>query len=159
MATATVPSVRNVQRRHPFPRLPLFSAMALIAFAVAAIVFGQTTGMGTMIASEGRPVDMTDLVILQPENGGDVIVRRAATGEVLAQYAPGEGGFVSGSVRALARMRLTAQAPAEAPYRLIRWENGSVSLSDTVTGQRIYLNAFGPDNVAAFAQFLGRNGQ
>jgi hypothetical protein len=33
---------------------------------------------------------------------------------------------------------------------MIRWENGSVSLSDTATGERIYLNAFGPDNAAAY---------
>lgn len=163
MNAATVPAIRQPvsrkQARPGFPRLPLYSAFALIAFAVAAIVFGQKTGIGAVRVENGRPLDVIDLVIRQEADGGHVTVHEAGSGRVLADYAPGEGGFVSGSVRGFARMRLTAQAPADAPYRLIRWENGAVSLSDTATGQRVYLNAFGPDNVAAFAQFLGRNGQ
>ena len=66
---------------------------------------------------------------------------------------------VRGSMRALARMRMTAEVGINEPYRVIRWENGSVSLSDTKSGQRIYLNAFGPDQVAAFEKFLGNEGR
>jgi len=157
MNAASVPSIRQGSRP-AFPRLPLYSAFALIAFAVAAIVFGQTTGIGTVMNNDGRPVDMIDLVIVHEEETGVTFVRDAS-GKVLAEYQTGEGGFVSGSVRGLARMRLVAEASTTEPYRLIRWESGAVTLSDTVTGQRIYLNAFGPDNVAAFAQFLGRNSQ
>jgi putative photosynthetic complex assembly protein len=65
---------------------------------------------------------------------------------------------VRGSLRALSRMRLMAETPEGLPYRLIRWENGSVSLSDTATGERIYLNAFGPDNAAAYAELLASRG-
>ena len=57
-------------------------------------------------------------------------------------------------LRAFVRMRQVAKVPLEAPYRLIRWESGQVSLSDTATGERIYLEAFGKDNVAAFAVLL-----
>lgn len=157
MNAASVPSVRQ-GTRSAFPRMPLYSAFALIAFAVGAIVFGQTTGIGTVLNNDGRPLDMIDLVIVHDKETGVTFVRDTS-GKVLAEYQSGEGGFVSGSVRGLARMRLVAEAPTTEPYRLIRWENGAVTLSDTVTGQRIYLNAFGPDNVAAFAQFLGRNSQ
>ena len=81
------------------------------------------------------------------------------SGRVMADFAPGEGGFVRGSLRALARMRMTAQVHINEPYRVIKWSNGSVSLSDTKSGQRIYLNAFGPDQVAAFEKFLGNEGR
>ena len=83
----------------------------------------------------------------------------AATGERIAELQPGEGGFVRGSLRAFDRMRLVAQAPADAPLRIIRWENGAISLSDTATGERVYLNAFGPDNAAAYAAFLENHGE
>jgi putative photosynthetic complex assembly protein len=52
-------------------------------------------------------------------------------------------------------MRQVATVPFDTPYRLIKWEAGAVSLSDTGTGERIYLDAFGPDNVAAFEALLG----
>jgi len=65
---------------------------------------------------------------------------------------------VRGSLRALTRMRLVAEMPESLPYRLIRWENGSVSLSDTATGERLYLNAFGPDIAAAYAEMLASRG-
>jgi putative photosynthetic complex assembly protein len=146
------------QRRASFPRLPLYSAFALVAFAFVTIIFSQKTGIGSMITDPGQPVDMIDLVISQAE--ADLVrVSEANTGNILAEYAPAEGGFVRGSLRALARMRMTADVDVNEPYRVIKWSSGAVSLSDTRTGQRIYLNAFGPDQVAAFENFLGSNGR
>ncbi len=142
----------------PFPRLPLYSAFVLIAFAVVAIIFSQKTGIGTMLTDPGRPLDMIDLTISQTVDDR-VLVTEANSGRVLADFAPGEGGFVRGSLRALARMRMTAEVDINEPYRVIKWSNGSVSLSDTKSGQRIYLNAFGPDQVAAFEKFLGNEGR
>jgi hypothetical protein len=55
-------------------------------------------------------------------------------------------------------MRMTAEVDIDEPYRVIKWSSGAVSLSDTKSGQRIYLNAFGPDQVAAFERFLGKEG-
>lgn len=145
-------------RRPPFPRLPLYGAFALIAFAVVAIIFSQQTGLGSMLTDPGRPLDMVDLTITHAPDDR-VVVAEANSGRVLADFAPGEGGFVRGSMRALARMRMTAEVDINEPYRVIKWENGSVSLSDTKSGQRIYLNAFGPDQVAAFERFLGNDGR
>jgi hypothetical protein len=48
-------------------------------------------------------------------------------------------------------------ADMNAPYRLILWEDGRLSLSDTATGQRYYLNAFGIDNARAFAALFRKS--
>jgi putative photosynthetic complex assembly protein len=160
MTIAIHPRIEKARprRRGSFPRLPLYSAFALVAFAFVTIIFSQLTGIGSMLTDPGRPVDMVDLTIRQGD-GDRVEVSDANSGKILADFAPGEGGFVRGSMRALARMRMTADVDVNEPYRVIKWSSGAVSLSDTRTGQRIYLNAFGPDQVAAFEKFLGSNGR
>ena len=145
-------------RRESFPRLPLYTAFALIGFAVAAIIFGQATGIGTMLTDPGTPIDIVDLNLTQ-EADDRILVAETNSGRTLADFGPDEGGFIRGSMRALARMRMVADAEMDAPYRLIKWSSGALSLSDTATGQRIYLNAFGPDQVAAFERFLDSQGR
>ncbi|GGB33748.1 hypothetical protein GCM10011316_02310 [Roseibium aquae] len=143
------------RRKKPvrFPVLPLYAAFALIGIAVTATVFGTVTGIGTVKDSFGQPVAIRDIIL----TGGvaeTVRVYDARTGNILVEIPAEEGGFVRGSLRALDRIRIQTDVLDNAPYRLIRWENGAVSLSDTASGERIYLNAFGPDNAAAFAKLL-----
>lgn len=140
-----------------FPRLPLALGLGLLAFSIAATAFGMKTGIGTVLNVESRPQAMRDIVIAGAHDT-EITISDARTGEPIITLAPEEGGFVRGSLRALSRMRLMAETPEGLPYRLIRWENGSVSLSDTATGERIYLNAFGPDNAAAYAKLLASRG-
>ena len=138
-----------------FPRLPLYGALALIAFACAATVFGRITDIGTVRVRIGEPVAMRDLVLTRIGDGR-IVVADAGSGATIEEIPEGEGGFVRGSLRGLERLRLVREVPNTVPYRLIRWDSGAVSLSDTGTGERIYLDAFGPDNAAAFARFLNR---
>jgi putative photosynthetic complex assembly protein len=140
-----------------FPRWILLAAAAFLLFATAAVLFGQVTGIGVVREGASRPLAVRDITITRA-SGDQVVVTDAATGAVIAAYPPDQGGFVRGSLRAFERMRDVAAAPKGAAYRLIRWENGRVSLSDTATGQRIYLDAFGRDNAAAFAALLGPQG-
>ncbi|MBO6757552.1 MAG: phosphonoacetaldehyde hydrolase [Roseibium sp.] len=151
-------SFGSLEKRRPkrpvrFPTLPLYAAFALIGIAVSATVFGTVTGIGTVRDSFGAPVAIRDIQLVGGV-GEEVQVIDARTDTVLAVFPVEEGGFVRGSLRALSRIRLQTDVVANAPYRLIRWQNGAVSLSDTVSGERIYLNAFGPDNAAAFAELL-----
>ncbi|THV23793.1 photosynthetic complex assembly protein PuhC [Peteryoungia ipomoeae] len=139
------------------PRGVFFGLVGLLAFTAAAIVFGQTTGLGVVKQQLGAPVAMRDLMIAR-STSDFVVVTDLATGREIASYGPQAGGFVRGSLRAFERMRQVAKVPFDTPYRLIKWEAGAVSLSDIGTGERIYLDAFGPDNVAAFAALLGSQG-
>jgi putative photosynthetic complex assembly protein len=139
------------------PRGLFFGLLGLLAFTAAAIIFGQTTGLGLVKQQLGTPVAMRDLMITR-STSDFVVVTDVATGREIASYGPQAGGFVRGSLRAFERMRQVARVPVDTPYRLIKWEAGAVSLSDIGTGERIYLDAFGRDNVAAFEALLGLQG-
>jgi len=144
---------RRGRRTNPFPVKILIGVALMLVFAISAIIFGQTTGIGVVKYETGAPVAMRDVVITR--NARDVvIVTDARSNERITAYEANAGGFVRGSLRAFERMRMIAGVPADAPYRIIKWETGSVSLSDTGTGERIYLEAFGKDNAAAFAALI-----
>ncbi len=140
-----------------FPRVPLFSAIALVVFAMAAVIFGQVTEIGTVRNKIGKPVAIRD-VVLTVHADERITVTDAITGAAISEIASDKGGFVRGAMNGLNRMRLVADVDKDRPYRIIKWQNGWVSLSDTATGQRLYLNAFGPDNAAAFEKFLHNAG-
>lgn len=140
-----------------FPVAILLSAVGFVAFSAAAILFGQTTGIGLVKQEVGRPLAVRDVTITRA-TGDTVIVTDVATRTVIAAYPEDTGGFVRGSLRAFERMRQIAAVPTDTAYRIIQWDTGRVSLSDTATGERIYLEAFGRDNAAAFAALLGNQG-
>jgi len=146
-------SDRTGRRANPFPVKILIAVALMLGFSVSAIIFGQATGIGVIKYQTGEPVAMRDVVITR-DASDVVIVTDARNNAVIASFETNTGGFVRGSLRAFERMRMIAGVPADAPYRIIKWETGSVSLSDTGTGERIYLEAFGKDNAAAFAALI-----
>ena len=54
----------------------------------------------------------------------------------------------------LAQARLREGLSRAPPFRLTRWDNGTLSLDDVASGRRINLEAFGLGNAAAFARLL-----
>ena len=116
------------KRKTRFPRLPLYAAIAFLTFSIGAVLFGQSTGIGTLKDKTGKPVAIRDIVLKQTAED-KVLVLDANNGQEIASFGPNEGGFVRGSLRPLDRMRFVSKVPAEVPYRLIKWENGALSLS------------------------------
>lgn len=160
MGTALSLGYLDNRKGKPTNRFPvgmIMAAIALLVFSAGAVVFGQTTGIGLVKQQTGQPVAVRD-VIISRGSGDAVIVNDVATGEVIAAYPKDAGGFVRGSLRAFERMRQIAAVPGNAAYRIIQWDTGRVSLSDTATGERLYLEAFGRDNAAAFAALLDHQG-
>ena len=149
---------KTPDRRERFPAVPLYAALGFVAFAFAAVLFGRITDIGTVRVEIGEVVEVRDILLTKEFEANLVKVSDFATGDELAAYAENEGGFVRGAFRGLNRIRTVANVPETQPYRLIRWSSGAVSLSDTGTGERLYLDAYGRDNVAAFAQFLEGQG-
>jgi putative photosynthetic complex assembly protein len=82
---------------------------------------------------------------------GAVAIHAVPEGQVLAEMAPGEGGFLRGTLRALVRERRQHGVGETVPFRLSRAADGSLLLADPATGRRIHLNAFGPANAGVFA--------
>lgn len=85
---------------------------------------------------------------------GAVMLTDAATGAEILLVAPGEDGFVRGTLRGLARERRARDLGPQAPFRLVAWGDGRLTLDDTATGRRLDLLAFGQTQAEAFSRLL-----
>ena len=142
------------------PKAPLvmFGMVALLALALAS-----ATSMG-FIAREAVPGEARAAAGIAPsaerslyfhdQADGGVRIEDAASGTTVAEVAPGTGGFIRATLRSLVHVRRTKGLGAETPFTLTRWDNGTLSLSDSATGKSVELGSFGPDNRAAFAVLL-----
>lgn len=137
----------------PFPRAALIGAGALVAFSLVLAGGARLTGLGTLQVPEGTAVFSRDFRFVDRAEGG-VAVYATPGGQLIDVIEPGTNGFIRGALRALARERRQNEIGAEPPFRLTQWTDGSLSLEDTATGRRIFLEAFGPTNRDAFARLL-----
>ena len=133
------------------PRGALLAAAGLITLAIAGAAFGRigghTTAAPTAAAVETRELHFTD-------RADGAVVITGAEGQLVSVVAPGTNGFLRGVLRGLAQERLRRDAGPETPFQLTRWSDGRLSLTDPVTDRHVYLEAFGPSNVAPFAALL-----
>lgn len=136
-----------------FPRLPLLAVGAVIAGAIGLAAMGPAAG-GRSAPPAGAVVAERTLRF-EDRADGAVVVRegmRPDAGEVAV--FEGEQGFLRGALRGLARLRKMDGLDGTAPFRLVAWADGRLTLTDAATGQRIDLEAFGPTNAAVFARLL-----
>ena len=146
------------------PRPILMAAGVLAVVTIIGAGLARWTGAGHVEPPQSAVSAARDLWF-DDAPGGLVTVRtRTATGadSLVTTLHTGEGMFVRGTLRALARGRrreapdaAAADAPTgHAPFRLTRYADGRLTLDDPSTGAHIELRAFGPTNAAAFAQLL-----
>ena len=142
----------------PFPRAALIAAGALIALSL----IGATTARLSHIYAPSAPALETaspspaaslDLRF-KDEADGSIRITRAVDDTLAATVRPGEGGFIRGVMRGLARDRISRHIGAEPPFRLSLARNGQLSLLDTATGRLIDLESFGVSNRDSFYQLL-----
>jgi putative photosynthetic complex assembly protein len=135
------------------PRGLLLGAFALVLFTIMATGLGRWTDLGALHMPDATVVDRVWLRFDDLDDGG-VAVRNAANDQVIYKVEPGTNGFIRATLRGLARERMRAGVGAQTPFTLTRWNNGSISLHDETSGRRVDLDAFGPTNAQAFAQFF-----
>lgn len=85
---------------------------------------------------------------------GAVVVTDAVSGAEVKVIEFGKGGFVRATLRRMAKARIAAGIGAEPAFKLVRWENGALSLSDPQTGREAELHGFGSDHSLIFAEML-----
>jgi putative photosynthetic complex assembly protein len=145
MASAARPAVI-------FPRgLVLGAAAAIIGTLVLVVAKPMTLGMPGHV--EATPAAQRDLRFADRPDGG-ITVFDARDGATVVAIPPGEEGFIRGALRGLVRERRTSGIGPEAPFRVLKWDDGRVVLQDTATGRRVELMGFGETNAAAFARLL-----
>ena len=131
-------------------------APALIIAAVlglaAAIVIGEWRD-GTL--GSQRVVEIRS-VVFDPQADGTLAVHlTSATGQATRIDLPSSSeGFVATLAKSLNRERRRYDVADGLPFQLLRFDTGRLMLKDPVIGTEVRLEAFGPSNVAAFAQLL-----
>ncbi len=161
MVAPTLPA-RAKTREEAMPeakseRRPLrgeYVAAMLVAGCVAVgFGVGQLPKM-ELADAEARPTMMRDLRFADRADGG-IVVLDAYSDRVVQEMEPGDGGFVRGVLRAIARERKRQDIGGEAAFRMVAWSDGRLSLEDTVTGHRAELiGAFGQDNTQSMVELF-----
>ena len=144
---------RETQRRH---LLPLLAGGVVIAGMLALVGPRQNPAV---IARPGEVPLAQRLVQFDDGPEGSVLIRDALGGELLARFPQAEGGFVRGTLRALARERRQGERGPEHPFRIAAWPDGQLTLDDMATGRRVDLTAFGSSNAGVFARLLTAQGE
>lgn len=140
------------------PREALIAAGLLIGLTIAAVAAFRIAGLDpTAQIPDAVPSVIARELRFQDGPDGSVIVyevRGDRPDEVVHIVHSGEGGFLRGILRSLARARNASGIGPEHPFVLAERTNGTVVLEDPQTGQRIDLQAFGPTNIDSFRALL-----
>ncbi|MEY3665981.1 MAG: hypothetical protein RLZZ153_2163 [Pseudomonadota bacterium] len=127
---------------------PLWVGLLLVTLIMLAVAWQRQQP-----PAPEQSVDLKWQRLLRFEDrpGGDIAIIDAKNRQEVARLQ-GEHGFARGALRTLARERLRRDLGPELPFELSAYADGKLVLRDPATGERIHLEAFGPSNVAVFAQ-------
>jgi putative photosynthetic complex assembly protein len=144
MAHTTTPS-------DDMPRGPLLAIAALLLLVVLSVTGVRLSGV-SIHEPDAQAVAVRELRF-EDRPDGSIAVLDARSGAQV-ESIQGEGGFVRGALRALARERRKHGLGAETPFELIGRADGRLTLNDPATGMRIDLESFGPANASAFVRLM-----
>lgn len=130
------------------------AASAVVVFALLAATVGRFADVGITALPDGAVPALTRDLQFEDQPDGSLAVVSSPDGQLVHVVEPGNGGFVRGVLRGLGRDRKLRGIGPEPVFRLTRWEDGRLSLTDTATGVRIDLEPFGPTNLESFAVML-----
>jgi putative photosynthetic complex assembly protein len=134
-----------------FPRAPLIAAAALLIVSVAVVASVRWSGVD--IRSPDAPATRTLALRFEDRPDGRIAVLDARSGQEIHAIV-GENGFIRGTLRGLARERKRAGGGPEQAFELIARADGRFTLQDPVTGRRVDLESFGPQNASKFAALM-----
>jgi putative photosynthetic complex assembly protein len=152
-------SAHGHERIAPPAALALGTGLALVSLLlVASVRLGlvEPSPSAASLRSAGHTAPAAErLLRFSDEADGTVLITDARTGARIDVVHREDGGFVRGVMRGLARERRQHRIGSQPPFRLTRWRNGALSLTDPSTGRIIELDGFGHTNRASFARLLG----
>jgi putative photosynthetic complex assembly protein len=142
------------------PRGLLIGAAGLIGFALIVTAAGRISGVGVVGLQQTQVIRTLPLKVVDRDDGS-VVITHADEKHVLYVVQPGQDGFIRATLRGFVRERKRSDISDIVPFTLTHWSNGTLTLSDSTTGRRVSLEAFGSTNTQAFAQFFaaGRQAQ
>jgi putative photosynthetic complex assembly protein len=132
----------------------LLIALAGVVMAVmVATLIARLTGYQADSIPDSTVVEVRELGFRDLPRGV-VEVFEWNSDQTIAFIPAGEGSFVRGVVRSLVRQRRGLDSGVATRFELARHNDGRLVLSDPETGESIDLIAFGPTNVASFAELI-----
>ncbi|MEN1729217.1 MAG: photosynthetic complex assembly protein PuhC [Pseudomonadota bacterium] len=154
------PGIAPTQAPILIPKGVLIAASLLLAFVVSVAAFYRIAGIppGSQVPAPDATARTMPFLVEDGENGQVIISNPSIEGDQTIKVIEyGEGGFIRGVMRGLARTRRAHHIGKEHPFLLMEQSNGRLILEDPQLSHRIELTAFGPDNVAAFRELLGQD--
>ncbi|MEL7445128.1 MAG: photosynthetic complex assembly protein PuhC [Pseudomonadota bacterium] len=142
---------------HTIPVVMMASVVVISIALTASVTLGFFERQA--VPSEIRAAAGTDEVSSRTlrffdEPDGTVRIEDGASGEALASYGPGTGGFVRSTARSLVHGRRIRGIGSEVPFTLTLWDNGQLTLRDPTTDRAVELASFGDTNRAVFSELL-----
>jgi putative photosynthetic complex assembly protein len=142
----------------PFPRFALLAAGALVAASLigtTAVRLSRLSAPEAPAATSAATVGVASVDLrFNDEPDGSVRITRAADNGLAGTVQPGDGGFIRGVMRGLARDRISHKIGEAPPFRLSLSGDGQLTLFDTATGRLIDLESFGQGNRDSFFELL-----
>ena len=145
----------------PFPKGMLVLASVLVGGALLMTATIRLTGTppqasptleraaARVAAVKSRDLSFAD----QPD--GSLRITDVSTGSTAGVVEAGsESGFIRGLMRGLMRNRRQRGVGIAPPFRLTKWANGQISITDSTSGYVTDLSAFGDTNRAAVEALL-----
>lgn len=135
------------------PKPALWAMLGLVLAVLALVSVAKFSGMQPAAQPVDAPVVASVTIFIDAEMSGAARVLDA-TGSVIADLSPEQGGFVAGVGRVLDRERAKHGVALTGPV-IVNWrENRRISISDPTTGWGADLMGFGADNARAFARLV-----
>ena len=151
----------HIHHAEPFPKAMLVLAGALVGGALLMTATIRLTGTppqssptleraaAKVAAVRSRNLSFAD----QPD--GSLRITDVSTGTTAGVVEAGStSGFIRGMMRGLMRNRQQRGVGAAPPFRLTKWANGQISITDSTSGYVTDLSAFGETNRAAIEALL-----
>jgi putative photosynthetic complex assembly protein len=142
------------------PTAAIKATGVLLVVVLVLAGLARYTGVGALDATSERTLVAERTLVFVTAGGmglgtdGPLDLVDGETGEPLLHLAAGEGGFVRGAVRPLARERQRAGIDMAEPWHLVLWSDGALTLGDERLDMTVDLHAFGPTNAGDFAALL-----
>ncbi|MEM6973080.1 MAG: photosynthetic complex assembly protein PuhC [Pseudomonadota bacterium] len=103
----------------------------------------------------GSPIVSSRAVAFdQRAEAGVIVVRDAGTGGEITTLVDADNSFMQNVYKVLTKERRRRAVALDLPYQVSAHENGRVAIMDLTTGRVIDINAFGANQVKAFASLL-----
>ena len=128
-------------------------AVLILTVLVSVFVFRLMEYPLMGVAPKAQIVEEISITFVE-RNRFDVVVTDKY-GEVLAESKDGRNGFLGVVFNAVKRERIKKRLTGDNILRMVRYDNGRISVVDDLTGMVIQVNSFGVKNLKVFDSLFG----